>query len=178
MGKFALKHEKIAQEVERLTNRALRQSMRTALRTAIEKTVHDSSNAAVHWMIAEASKSRPASRDMGTVKDLRETKRDGKKHPLVGSVRSHGSNRGKATSGVVDRETELVLRRYIFGHTRSTNFYLYHGLPNNAEITDAQQYADRAKIEAAGLAGARAARRAFFEYLKKGWSTRGGGSDA
>lgn len=181
MGKFAAQAERISLNLDRLTNRALRRALRAGLREAVDSTNQDSSNAATHWLLAEGSKSRPGNRAMGTVRDLRETVSEGKKHPAVGKRRDGGSNSAAAAREVLGREDQEVLRRYVHGRTRSTNFYLYHGLPQKSDLgesSNAQQYASNANIREAGLAGARAARRAFFEYLKKGWSTRGGGSDA
>lgn len=176
MGKFALQAQRIQLDVDRLTNRALRMSLREAVRVAVANTKHDSSNAAVHWMIAEGSASRPGSRSYGTVKDLRETLKGGKLHPLVGNRRDAGSNRGEAIRGVVEREDAEVIRRYVRGRKRSNNFYLYHGLPSKANVLEPEAYANRARIASAGRAAGVAARRKFYEYLKKSWSTRGGGS--
>lgn len=144
-GKFAKAAEQFNIDLGQLFNRAIRMALLAGLAMAVRTTKHDSSNAAVHWLIAARSRSRPASRRYGKMRDLRGTAtRPGT--PPVGKRRDAGKNAALAERFVRDRELREVIAKMVAGRRPESVFYFYHPLEPG------QEYADNAEIEEAGKA--------------------------
>lgn len=174
MGKFSRDAEILVQDMGRVFNQALRRSLAAAVRAAAENTNHDSSNAAYHWLIGEKTKSRPASRRLGTVRDLRgrvggKKTRQGsskKRRPkgTVGYRGDGGRNRYKTNNAVVSRG-KVIIEKYVSGRDPSREFVLYHGLLDGKteDGINAGKYRDNANIDEAAKAGAEA----FYEHMNR-----------
>lgn len=137
-------------------------SMRTGLaegfKVAIESTVHDSSNAAAHWMVGVQGKTRPGARKpFGHPVDLR-----GKGNPLVGSKGDKGRLRADTVEKVLDREIREVISKYAAGNSPETNFYFFNA------IGGVDGYKENASIIDAGNSGIRHAVKVFEREIASG----------
>ena len=177
MGKFAKQADLVVADLSRLFNRNIRLSLRAGIAAAINNTVHDSSNAAYHWMVAEASKSRPGNRREGTLRDLRQTKGvRGPARPKTGPVGFRGdagSHRYETLNYVRSRETANVIDKYVVGRTPSGKFYFYNpllmgGASPDYPSQDMEEYQFNADVEFAGEEAVAATIAAFERYASKG----------
>lgn len=176
MGKYSSKADLMAENISAVFNRAMRLSLRAGIAAAVNATVHDSSNAAYHWMVAAVGKSRPASRTLGNLRDLRYTKGViGEARPKQGTVGLNGAggrNKNATINAVRTRETVEVINRVIAGRNPPGRFYLYNALyeRRSVEYTEKElkAYAINTRIDKAGEAGVKAISEAFDRYLKNG----------
>ena len=144
-GKFSTATEQFNIDLGALFNRAIRMALLAGLAMAVRTTKHDSSNAAVHWLVAARGKSRPGGRRYGKLRDLRGTAtRPGV--PPVGKRRDGGKNAALAERFVRNRELSEVIEKLVSGRRPETLFYFYHPLEPGEE------YTDNALIEEAGKA--------------------------
>lgn len=144
-GKFAKAADRFSTDLGELFNRGIRQGLLAGLSEALRETVHDSSNAAVHWQLAAKGRSRPASRRFGQLRDLRGNKsRPG--IPPVGRRGDNGINAGATERFVREREIRDVIEKMVAGRRPATVFYFHHPLQPG------WRYAENANIEAAGQA--------------------------
>lgn len=160
-GKFKKQAAGMSLNLGALFNRAIRQALLAGLAMAVRSTHHDSSNAAVHWLLAARGKSRPASRTYGKLRDLRATK----DRPGVGPVgrrRDGGSNRARAEKFVRERELRDVIEKMVAGRRPESVFYFY------TAIEEGSEYADNAEIEKAGMAAVMETSRVFHNRLAAG----------
>lgn len=144
-GKFAGMANQFSVNLGELFNRSIRQALLSGLTMAIRTTVHDSSNAAVHWSIAAQGRSRPSARRFGKLRDLRATSQR-PAHPPVGRQGDEGAHAGAAERFVRERELRDVIDKMVAGRRPSTSFYFFHPLEPG------WSYTDRANIEEAGRA--------------------------
>lgn len=169
MTTFKAQADRIAEDVRGLFNRSLRKALAVAVEQASRETHQDSSNAAFHWLVADANSGRPGARRFGKVRDLRSTDlRAGT--PPVGRPRDHRTSEGK--TGEIDKVVRAVgarargtLEKDVAGRTPSRQYVLYHGLSSgNAEgVGNASDYEAHAGITAAGRAGMKA----FEEVMER-----------
>lgn len=145
-GKFSKATERYSADLGELFNRSIRQGLLSGLAMAVRSTIHDSSNAAAHWLIAARGKSRPASRRFGQIRDLRATLKGGE-HPPIGRRGDHGANAVATERFVRERELKDVIDKLVTGRRPATIFYLYHPLHPD------WHYYENAGIDAAGSAG-------------------------
>jgi hypothetical protein len=144
-GKFAKAADRFSTDLGELFNRSIRQALLSGLAIAIRTTIHDSSNAAVHWQLAAKGRSRPASRRFGKLRDLRGTNsRPGV--PPVGRRGDHGINAAGTERFVREREIKEVIDKLIVGRRPATVFYFHHPLEED------WRYAQNANIQEAGQA--------------------------
>lgn len=144
-GKFSKAAEQFNIDLGELFNRAIRMALLAGLAMAVRTTKHDSSNAAVHWLVAARGKSRPGGRKYGRIRDLRGTTTRPSVHP-VGKRRDGGKNAALAERFVRNRELREVIEKLVAGRRPETVFYFYHALEPGEE------YAENANIEDAGKA--------------------------
>ena len=177
MGKFAKYANAKALELSHLFNRSIRLSLRAGIAAAINNTNQDSSNAAYHWLVAEASKSRPGQRREGTLRDLRQTKgvrgEARAKTGPIGFRGDRGSNAYATLNYVRSRETAQVIDKYVVGRTPSGKFYFYNPLLEGKSSPDyagqdIQDYQFNADIEFAGEQAVSATIEAADRYLRAG----------
>lgn len=149
---FTKEADQFNEALGQLFNRAIRSALLAGLLAATKFTRHDSSNAAVHWMLAGADgrKSRPWQRKLGRIQDLRGTKgvRGPAREPVppVGYRDDEGKNASAASAFVRDRETQEVLDRLVVGRSAETRFYFY------SAVGEDEEYAENAQISEAGEA--------------------------
>lgn len=142
-GKFTKATNQFNIDLGALFNRAIRMALMAGLAMAVRGTKHDSSNAAVHWLLAARGRSRPAARKYGQLRDLRETSVRPAVFP-VGRRRDAGKNAKLAERFVRERELRDVIEKMVAGRTPESIFYFYNAVEGDPE------YADNASIEAAG----------------------------
>lgn len=168
--KFSKLATSVGFDLAHLFNRAIKQSLIAGINAATLATVHDSSNAAVHWMVAGASgrTSKPWARALGSLKDLRGTlgrkgKRTGRRPVLpVGYRGDDGANKDVAVKFVTLRERGEVIDRLVAGRNPETRFKFYHALAEGrfSEAYSAEEvgrYRNSANIDEAGNAAVAAA---------------------
>lgn len=144
-GKFAKQTAQFSVGLGELFNRSIRQALLAGLSMAVASTKHDSSNAAVHWLIAAKSKSRPGARRYGKLRDLRATS-DKPGVPPVGKRRSFGAQEAAAYRFVRERELKEVIDKLVIGRRPVVDFYFY------TAIEEGSEYYNNAEIEKAGKA--------------------------
>ena len=174
-GKFSKQADDLNDKLATLLNRAVKRAVVAGINAAAAATVHDSSNAAVHWMVgvAQGRSGRPASRSLGKLKDLRGTLGRRKKGALkvgrrpvlpVGYRGDEGVNKDLAVKFVTLRERSEVIDKLVVGRNPPTKFYFYHALAEGRAGTltaeEADRYRKSAEIDAAGNAAVAAAIRA------------------
>lgn len=174
-GKFEKQASLIMEDVYGLYNRSLRLALSAAVRAAINATVHDSSNAGHHWLLADSRYSRPAARSEGTVRDLRGRKGSDRSSPREGKgtvgFKGGGGRHRYATEIAVGQRERAVSDKYVKGRDPARKFYLYHGLADGKSQFSPEgtaKYAERAGIEEAGKAGLRAFDEAMERYFQAG----------
>lgn len=160
-GKFEAAAAVFAADLEMLYVRAIRKALLAGLETAINHTVHDSSNAAAHWMLVAKSRSRPASRRFGKLRDLRSTANRAATPP-VGRRRDAGKNKLNTVAFVRDKELREVIEKYVRGRSPETKFALYNAL--DPETT----YGINAHIDSAGKAALETIKAIFDDEVSKG----------
>jgi hypothetical protein len=161
MGKFSDQAGRVGTDLGALFSRSIRQALLAGLLLAVQNTKHDSSNAAVHWLIAAKGKSRPASRRFGKLRDLRATStRPGT--PPVGRRRDAGKNAALAQRFVRDRELKEVVEKLVAGRSPETIFYFFNA------IDPESQYGENANIEEAGQMAVQETRRIFDNRVAAG----------
>lgn len=144
-GKFAKATAQFSADLGELFNRGIRQALLSGLAEAIRQTIHDSSNAAVHWQLAARGYSRPGARRFGKLRDLRGNQtRPGV--PPVGRRGDHGINASATERFVRERELKEVIDKLVAGRRPATIFYFHHPLEPG------WNYAENARIEEAGKA--------------------------
>lgn len=145
-GKFSSMAGQVNLDLAALFSRAIRRALLAGLVIAVQTTVHDSSNAAAHWLIAARGRSRPGSRTWGRLRDLRGTAKKAATSP-VGRRRDHGKNAALTQRFVRDRELREVVEKLVAGRSPETVFYFYNAIEpdslygNNANIQQAAQAA-------------------------------------
>ena len=172
-GKFQKQFTNATGDISALFNRSIRSALAAGIEAAVRNTIHDSSNAGYHWMVAERSRSRPGNRALGTVKDLRQTK--GVRGPArgqtgtIGFQGDRGAHRNQTVISARMREREEVLDKMVSGRNVRGNYYFYHGLlSGKSDIENPKEYARRANLEAAGLAAIKAVRERFNQEVARG----------
>ncbi|QYW06470.1 hypothetical protein uan_058 [Pseudomonas phage UAntarctica] len=161
MGKFSAQADRVMVDVSALFNRSIRQALLAGLAMALGVTKQDSSNAAVHWLLAAKSRSRPAARRYGQLRDLRGTSTRPGVAP-VGKRRDGGVHAAAAMKFVRERELREVVDKLVAGRSPETVFYFYNA------IEPGTQYGENANIEAAGEAAAQEVLRIFENRIASG----------
>lgn len=144
--KIGAQTDAISYHLSQLFTRAIKQALLDGLAVAVNETHHDSSNAAAHWMIgarANGGNTRPASRQLGKLKDLRGTNTQAPVYP-VGYRGDGGSNKAQTLKEVRARELHEVLEDLLTGRRPETRFYFYNAAGGDDE------YSDNAYIRYAG----------------------------
>ena len=138
---------------------SIRKGLKDGFKAALEVTRHDSSNAAVHWLVGVRGKTRPGARTYGKYRDLR-----GTGHSLVGDRGDRGSNKGLTVQQIYDKEVREVIDKYARGQKPETQFYFHN------DVGSIKGYNDElhANILNAGEAGVAAAAASFQRELKLG----------
>lgn len=165
MGRHSTKIAKLTEELERQTNKIVKDVLKYCLDVAVRSTVNDSSNAAAHWVLVPDG-SRPRS-PWFTGRDLRlkggAKRRKAIRHRLftkagpgvVGKRREHRSKQNpvmvqKVSAYVRERENKEVLLEYVKGRSTAVKkFTLYNAiLANNmgTTIKTKEDYAQRANL--------------------------------
>lgn len=181
MGKFAALADATVMDISALFNRSIRAALVAGLVTAIRTTRHDSSNAAVHWMVASdnGNRSRPWARKTGKINDFRGTKggrgEEGPRAPVapVGYRRDNGKNFTATLRFVRERELKEVINRLVQGRHPEGRFYFYHPLAEGMQsedsgIDDLDLYQERAKIQEAGESAVAAVGQVFQRNILAG----------
>jgi hypothetical protein len=169
-GKFQEDARRFGVSVGEVFNRAMRQALIAGLAMAIERTKHDSSNAAAHWMLGARTKSRPATRQpFGTVQDLRRTRNNAGYSP-IGSRGDHGANAAAVLKFVREREIQKVLDQYLVGRKPPSEFFFYNAVADMTNPAPGQEtsYAERANIKNAGEAAVQATLREVQNRIAAG----------
>lgn len=161
MGKFSALADQVNVDVSALFNRSIRMALLAGLAMAVGVTKHDSSNAAVHWLLAAKARSRPASRRYGKLRDLRGTAGRPGVAP-VGKRRDGGAHEQAALKFVRDRELREVVDKMVAGRSPETIFYFYNA------IDPETQYGENANIGAAGAAAVQEVLRIFQNRVAAG----------
>ena len=161
MGKFADQTTTFNLELGSLCSRAIRRALMAGLTMAVQRTHHDSSNAAAHWLIAAKGKSRPQSRTWGKLRDLRGTSTR-PATPPVGRRRSYGIQEIAATKFVRDRELREVVDRFVAGRSPETIFYFYNAIEPNSD------YGQNADLGSAASAAVEEVQRQFMAAIEAG----------
>lgn len=161
MGKFADQATSLSLDLGAVFSRSIRRALLAGLNMAVQRTHHDSSNAAAHWLIAGKTKSRPSSRKWGKLRDLRATStRPGT--PPVGKRRSYGINQIAAQRFVRDRELKDVVDKLVAGRNPETIFYFYNAIDPTSE------YGQNADIGSAASAAVEEVQRVFMQAIESG----------
>jgi len=139
----------MSDSLSQLFVRSIKTAMIRGLDVAVEETKQDSSNAAAHWMIAgtDSSTSRPWSRKLGKIQDMRGTSTRAPLYP-VGYRRDQRGSSPETVKFVHQRELAEVLNKLVAGRSPEFKFYFYNAVGDNPE------YAGNANLEAAGTAAA------------------------
>lgn len=161
MGKFARLANQVSVDVGALFNRAIRQALLAGLTMAVSTTKQDSSNAAVHWMIAAEGRSRPASRKFGRLRDLRESATR-PANPPVGKRGDMGKNAAMTLRFVRDKELREVVEKLVAGRDPSTVFYFFNALDPN------WRYGENANIDGAAKSAVQEVKRIFENRMAAG----------
>lgn len=153
-GKFRKLTDTMSVDLGALFSRAIRQALLAGVVMAVNRTHQDSSNAAAHWMIASTTRSRPASRRFGKLRDLRGNKsRAGT--PPVGRRGDRGTNASEVMRFVRDKELREVVDKLVSGRDPDTVFYFFNPLDPT------WRYGKNADIAAAGAAAVQEVKRIF-----------------
>lgn len=160
-GKFEKQFTQFAVELEQLYSRAIRRALLAGLYTALDVTKHDSSNAAVHWLLVAKMRSRPTTRRFGKLKDLRQTGTRAATPP-VGKRGSMGAQKSRTITFVRDKELREVVDKFVSGRAPETKFALYTSIDPESE------YGINANISEAGQAALATIKEIFDEQVKKG----------
>lgn len=137
---------------------SIRTGLAEGFKTTLKLTTHDSSNAAVHWLIGVKGKTRPGSRrPYGQYQDLR-----GKGDPLVGVKGDAGKYKADAVEKILDKEIREVIAKHAAGNKPSTNFYFQNSVGN------IDGYRENANIVEAGNAGIAQAVAVFEREIASG----------
>lgn len=161
MGKFSKQADQYSVDLGLLFSRTIRMALLAGLMMAIRVTKHDSSNAAVHWLIAAKNRSRPSTRRYGKLRDLRGTSSRAGVAP-VGKRRDAGKNAKLAERFARDREIREVLEKLVTGRRPETIFYFFNAIEPDSD------YGKNANIREAGEAGLEETRRIFFNRIAAG----------
>ncbi len=131
----------IGNYLSQLFVRSIRAAALRGLEAAVATTKHDSSQAAMHWMIAgmDAKTSRPWQRKFGKLQYV-------KGQAPVGVRGAMGAQRDAVMKAVKDRELTEVLEKLVAGRKPQFQLYFYNA------VGDVEAYSDRALIDRAGLA--------------------------
>lgn len=160
-GKFKTMTDNFSIELNALFSRSIRRALLAGLIMAVQRTKHDSSNAAAHWLIAAKGKSRPAGRTWGKLRDLRGTSKKSATAP-VGKRRDGGKNAALTQRFVRDRELREVVEKLVAGRTPETVFYFYNAVPVDSE------YERNANIADAGMSAVQEVARQFTNAVEAG----------
>lgn len=161
MGKFSALADQVNVDVSALFNRSIRMALLSGLAMAVGITKHDSSNAAVHWLLAAKARSRPSSRRFGKLRDLRGTASRPGMAP-VGKRRDGGIHEAAALKFVRERELKEVVDKMVSGRSPETIFYFYNAIEPDS------QYGENANIGAAGAAAVQEVLRIFENRVMAG----------
>lgn len=159
--KFARMADQVSLDIGALFNRAIRQALMAGLVMAVQNTKQDSSNAAVHWMIAAEGRSRPTTRRFGRLRDLRETASK-PATPPVGKRGDGGRNAAMTQRFVRDKELREVIEKMVAGRDPAKVFYFFNALDPN------WRYGENANIAAAGKSAVEEVRRIFENRMAAG----------
>lgn len=159
--KFARMADQVSLDIGALFNRAIRQALLAGLVMAVHNTKQDSSNAAVHWMIAAEGRSRPTTRRFGRLRDLRETASK-PATPPVGKRGDGGRNAAMTQRFVRDKELREVIEKMVAGRDPAKVFYFFNALDPN------WRYGENANIAAAGKSAVEEVRRIFENRMAAG----------
>lgn len=159
--KFARMADQVSLDIGALFNRAIRQALLAGLVMAVYNTKQDSSNAAVHWMIAAEGRSRPTTRRFGRLRDLRETASK-PATPPVGKRGDGGRNAAMTQRFVRDKEMREVIEKMVAGRDPAKVFYFFNALDPN------WRYGENANIAAAGKSAVEEVRRIFENRMAAG----------
>lgn len=160
-GKFAQAVALFSADLEKLYVRAIRRALLAGLEAAIANSVHDSSNAGVHWMLVAKTRSRPASRKFGKLRDLRQTNKRNATPP-VGRRGSAGSQKSATIAFVRDKEIREVIEKFVTGRSPETKFALYNAIDPESE------YGINAAIGDAGQIALATIKEIFDDQVSKG----------
>ena len=157
--RFSLYGQGIVDDLKFQFVEAVRIAVRDALDIALRNTIHDSSQAAYYWQVGIQGVTNPKDRNPGRggVTNL-------KGIPPVGHKGDKGSNSGQVIDGVMAREWETVVEKYIRGNAFPDKVFLYNavgGLTSNPGDGDQKSYAENAQISSAGEAALAYAARSF-----------------
>ena len=166
MGKFSEQANRVGMDLSALFSRSIRLALLAGLAMAVASTKHDSSNAAVHWLLAAKGKSRPSSRRYGKLRDLRGTATRPGVAP-VGKRRDAGKNAKLAERFVREREIREVVEKLVAGRRPERIFYFSN--PINPD----SGYGDNANIQEAGEAGIQETLRIFENRVAAGQVRKG-----
>lgn len=161
MGKFAKMADGVNLDLAALFSRSIRRALLAGLVIAVQTTVHDSSNAAAHWLLAARGKSRPGARTWGKLRDLRGTSKKAATIP-VGKRRDSGKNAALTQRFVRDRELREVVEKLVAGRSPETVFYFYNAVEPDSE------YGRNANIQQAAAAAREEVSRQFENAMAAG----------
>lgn len=161
MGKFAKMADGVNLDLAALFSRSIRRALLAGLVIAVQTTVHDSSNAAAHWLLAARGKSRPGARTWGKLRDLRGTSKKAATTP-VGKRRDSGKNAALTQRFVRDRELREVVEKLVAGRSPETVFYFYNAVEPDSE------YGRNANIQQAAAAAREEVSRQFENAMAAG----------
>lgn len=181
-GKFREQAVDMNFSLSMLQNRAIKKAMAAGVQAAGLATHHDSSNAAVHWVVVPDG--RRVRSSWKVARDLRGLKgrgkaRKGRRAPKVAVVGYRGDNRDsypalvlKVVRHVVARERSKVLDKVVVGRLDPVRkFYFYNAIESGAFAAEkSDDYAENAKLYSAGDAAVAAALRAAEEAFVAGFA--------
>lgn len=179
MGAFSDYTENLSVDLDSLFNRSIKAAMTAGIVAAVKETKHDSSNAAVHWLVGVEGAKRSSMGPFNRLRDLRGRlgrlrasrgkagglKRGGArapKIPQVGYRGDKGRHSGAALSLVRSRAKEEVLERIVRGRNAPGEFFFF----NAAGLRE--DYSDNANLEMAGMAAVNAAIAVATRYVTAG----------
>lgn len=142
-GVFEDQGRALGDYLSQLFVRSIRAGLLRGLDAAVAATRQDSSQAAMHWMIAgiDASTSRPWSRRFGKLQYV-------KGQAPVGIRGSMGAAAEAVQAFVHQRELNDVLNKLVAGRKPEFNLFLYNA------VGEVNRYSENAAIDKAGFAGA------------------------
>ena len=129
-NKWELWAEDTKGSIRRMFVGAVRDAIADGFFVTLTTTYHDSSNAALHWMIG-AGRSSPSARKLGKVKDYR-----GGGDSLVGhrgDMRSYRSAEDTPSRAILRREVKTVVSKYLVGQRFPLQITFYNdaaSIPN------------------------------------------------
>lgn len=136
---------------------AIRKGVEDGLRTAVRDTVHDSSNAGVHWMVGVEGVTRTGGRKLGKAQDLR-----GGANPPVGKRDDNGIHEDATVEFVANRELAEVIHKHARGNNPEVAFFFYNA------VADVNGYRENAFITEAGHAAIQRTIESFQREIAKG----------